>query len=179
MNRWARKLSLIPLLGIVCSLYLFPAMAGAEDLKIGYINSVRIREDFKEFADAQGKFDNEMGEFQKKDQAKRAELDSLMRAFESQSLLLSEAKRKEKQADIEAKKEAYRKFYEETFGPGGALEKKNEDLTKPLLDKINAVLEKIAVQGNYAYIFDAVNANLAYAKPQYDLTDQVLQELGK
>ena len=109
----------------------------------------------------------------------RSQSDSLIKAFETQSLLLSDAKKKEKQTEIEAKKEEYRKYFEQTFGPDGLLEKKNAELTKPLLDKINAALEKIAVQDNYAYILDAVNANLAYAKPQYDLTDRVLQELQK
>jgi outer membrane protein len=94
-------------------------------------------------------------------------------------LLLSDAKKREKQNEIEAKKEEYRKFFEETFGPDGILEKKNSEMTKPLLDRINAILEKIAVEENYAYIFDAVNANIAYAKPQYDLTDKVLAELNK
>lgn len=178
MNRWV---ALVSLLGLVFTVGFFgPAQpVSAEELKIGYINSMRIREEYREFSETQAKFDKEVAEYQKLDQAKRNELDSLIKAFESQSLLLSEAKRKEKQAEIEAKKEGYRKFFEENFGPDGVLEKKNAEMTKPLLDKINAVLEKIAVQGNYAYIFDAVNANIAYAKPQYDLTDQVLQELVK
>jgi outer membrane protein len=153
--------------------------AAAEELKIGYINSLRIRDEFPEFAEAQTKFDKEVAEYQKTDQQKRMQLDSLIRAFETQSLLLSEAKKKEKQAEIEAKKDEYRKYFEETFGPDGVLEKKNAEMTKPLLDKINAALEKIAVQENYTYIFDAVNANIAYAKPQYDLTQQVLDELKK
>ncbi len=158
---------------------LSPAPAAAEELKIGYINSLRIRDEFPEFAEAQTKFDKEVAEFQKQDQQKRMQLDSLIQAFETQSLLLSEAKKKEKQAEIETKKSEYRKFFEDTFGPEGVLEKKNAEMTKPLLDKINAVLEKIAVQENYAYIFDAVNANIAYARPQYDLTERVLEELKK
>src|SRR3990172_1853050 len=178
MKRWG----LISLLGLALTtaiLFSTAEVAWAEDLKIGYINSVRVRDEFKEFADAQAKFDQEVVEQQKLDQAKRMQLDSLIKAFESQSLLLSEAKKKEKQAEIEVKKEEYRKFFEETFGPDGVLERKNAELTKPLLDKINAVLEKIAVHESSAYIFDAVTANIAYAKPQYDLTDRVLQELGK
>src|SRR3990172_8455117 len=173
------RLSIVGLLALGWFLSLGAAPSGAEELKIGYINSLRVRDEFKEFADAQAKFDNEVTEYQKQDQAKRVSLDSLIKAFETQSLLLSDAKKKEKQTEIETKKEEYRKFFEDAFGPDGILEKKNAEMTKPLLDKINAILEKIAVQDNYAYIFDAVNANIAYAKPQYDLTDRILQELGK
>jgi len=170
------------IIGIILSLSAWTGMTrtvSAEEIKIGYINSLRIRDEYKEFSDTQAKFDKEVVDFQKQDQTKRQQLDSLIKAFEAQSLLLSDAKKREKQNEIEAKKEEYRKFFEETFGPDGILEKKNSEMTKPLLDRINAILEKIAVEENYAYIFDAVNANIAYAKPQYDLTDKVLAELNK
>ncbi len=129
----------------------------AEEFKIGYINSIRIRTEYKEFADAQAKFDKEIADYQKQDSALRIEIDSLARLLESQSLLLSEAKRKEKQQLLETKKLAYRKFFDEIFGPDGKVEKKNAELTKPILDKINVVLEKIANTDGYAFIFDAVN----------------------
>jgi Skp family chaperone for outer membrane proteins len=52
-------------------------------------------------------------------------------------------------------------------------------LTKPILDKINLVLEKIATEENFIIIFDSVNGNIAYAKKSLDLTDLVLDELKK
>ena len=36
----------------------------AEEFKLGYINSIKIRAEYKEFADAQAKFDKEIAEFQ-------------------------------------------------------------------------------------------------------------------
>lgn len=153
--------------------------ASAEEFKLGYINSIRIRAEYKEFADAQGKFDKEIAEYQNQDAQMRQEIDSLQKVLDSQSLLLSEAKRKEKEQQLEQKKQTYRKFFDEIFGPDGKVEKKNAELTKPILDKINAVLEKIANQDGYAFIFDAVNGNVAYAKKSYDITDRVLSELNK
>lgn len=151
----------------------------AEELKMGYINSIRIRAEYKEFADAQGKFDKEIAEYQNQDTQMRQEIDSLQKVLDSQSLLLSEAKRKEKEQQLDQKKQTYRKFFDEVFGPDGKVEKKNAELTKPILDKINAVLERIANQDGYAFIFDAVNGNIAYAKKTYDITDRVLSELNK
>ena len=52
-------------------------------------------------------------------------------------------------------------------------------MTKPILDKINLVLEKIATEENIIMIFDSVNGNIAYAKKSLDLTDLVLEELDK
>jgi len=164
----------------VLAVWLFWGLeAYAEEFKMGYINSIKIRAEYKEFADAQTKFDKEIAEYQNQDVAYRQEIDSLQRALESQSLLLSEAKRKEKEQQLDSKRQDYRKFFDAVFGPDGKVEKKNAELTKPILDKINAVLEKIANQDGYAFIFDAVNGNIAYAKKSFDITDKVLSELNK
>ena len=48
-----------------------------------------------------------------------------------------------------------------------------------MLDKINAVLEKIAIAEGYALILDTVNCNIAYGKKELDITDKVLEELEK
>ncbi|MCI0531556.1 MAG: OmpH family outer membrane protein [candidate division Zixibacteria bacterium] len=165
-------------LGVVV-LFLAGINVYAEEFKLGYINSIKIRAEYKEFADAQAKFDKEIAEFQNQDVTYRQEIDSLQKILESQALLLSEAKRKEKEQQLDTKKQAYRKFFDEVFGPDGKVEKKNAELTKPILDKINAALEKIANQDGYAFIFDAVNGNVAYAKKTFDITDKVLAELNK
>jgi len=168
--RLDRKLSWIGL-GLVV-LFFSGYQAYAEEFKLGFINSIKIRAEYKEFADAQTKFDKEIAEFQNQDVSLRQEIDSLQKVLESQSLLLSEAKRKEKEQQLEVKKQAYRKFFDEIFGPDGKVEKKNAELTKP-------ILEKIANQDGYAFIFDAVNGNIAYAKKTFDITDKVLAELNK
>src|SRR4030067_988491 len=100
--RLDRKLSWIGL-GLVV-LFFSGYQAYAEEFKLGFINSIKIRAEYKEFADAQTKFDKEIAEFQNQDVSLRQEIDSLQKVLESQSLLLSEAKRKEKKQQLEAKK---------------------------------------------------------------------------
>ena len=48
-----------------------------------------------------------------------------------------------------------------------------------MLDKINAAIEKVSQAESFDFVFDAVNANIVYAQPEYDLTDKVLDELKK
>jgi outer membrane protein len=106
-------------------------------------------------------------------------IDSLKQDLEKTSLVLSEAKKKEKEENLESKKLEYQRLTNDIFGPGGRAEKRNAELTKPILDKINQVLEKIATEENFIMIFDSVNGNIAYAKEDLDLTDRVLEELEK
>lgn len=147
--------------------------------KIGYIDSMKLRTDFKEFADAQAKFDQEVAEWQSEADSLKQELDSLETDFDKQKLLLSEEKKNEKDRLIQQKKKGYKTYINQFFGPGGKMEKLNAELTKPILDKINIALEKIALENNYIMIFDAVNGNIAWAKKGLDLTEKVLEELNK
>ena len=174
-----------PSLAVLCtsliiSLVLFlPASTSSQEGKIGYVDSMRLRTEFKGFTDAQAKFDQDVKAWEDEAAEMKKTLDSLEKDIEETSLILSEAKRKEKEDSLSAQERRYQKFTNDVFGPGGKAEKRNAELTKPILDKINLVLEKIATDEDIIMIFDSVNGNIAYAKKNLDLTDLVLEELDK
>ncbi|KPL05427.1 MAG: hypothetical protein AMJ73_00910 [candidate division Zixibacteria bacterium SM1_73] len=164
---------------IISFLLLFPSSTSSQEGKIGYVDSMRLRTEFKEFADAQAKFDQEVTAWQKEIDELGKVIDSLVADSAKYSLVLSEAKRKEKNDYLISRRLEYGQLTNDIFGPNGRAEKKNAELTKPILDKINLVLEKIATDENFIMIFDSVNGNIAYAKKNLDLTDLVLEELKK
>ena len=169
---------MLPLLAIAIVVSVFlPELAAAQDSRIVYIDSYRIRQEYKEFAEAQDEFNNEVNEWNDEGIAMQREVDSLMTELEKQRLILSPAKLAEKEDEIATKQAALQKFTNDVFGPNGTAEQRNQALTKPLLDKITAVLEKIAIEKNYNYILDAVDGNIAYARKTLDITDKVLEEL--
>jgi outer membrane protein len=158
---------------------LFAGPALAQSGKIVYVDSYRIRNEYKEFLEAQDQFDKELDDWQKEGMEMQDEVDSLKKDLNDKALLLSEEARAKKQEQIDMKEAALQKYMVDVFGQGGRAEQRNKELTKPLLDKITSVLEKIAQEKNYDYVFDAVNGNIAYAKKSLDITDQVLEELQK
>jgi outer membrane protein len=160
-------------------LLLLPSSTSSQEGKIGYVDSIRLRNEFKDFKDAQATLDQEVKTWQEEIAQLGRAVDSLKADSAKVSLLLTDEKRKEKNDSLATKRLQYEKAVNETFGPGGKFEKKNAELTKPILDKINLVLEKIATEENFMMIFDSVNGNIAYAKKSLDLTDLVLEELGK
>ncbi len=153
--------------------------ASSQEGKIGYVDSMRLRAEFKEFQDAQAEFDKDVKAWQDEIAELELVIDSLKQDMEDTKLLLSETKKKEKQENIKTVELEYQNLTNDIFGPGGRAEKRNAELTKPILDKISQVLEKIATEENFIMIFDSVNANIAYAKRNLDLTDLVLEELRK
>ena len=52
-------------------------------------------------------------------------------------------------------------------------------MIKPIQDKIYNALEEIAKSKNYSFVFDRSNgASIMYANPKFDISDDVLDELG-
>ncbi len=188
---WAGRKSLVPFvighsslaafcLALIISFVLFlPSSTSSQEGRIGYVDSMRLRTEFKEFKDAQAKFDQDVKTWEDEAAQMGKTIDSLKADLEKTSLILSQAKRQEKEDSLEVQQRRYQKFTNDVFGPGGKAEKRNAELTKPILDKINLVLEKIATEENIIMIFDSVNGNIAYAKKTLDLTDLVLEELDK
>jgi outer membrane protein len=151
----------------------------SQEGKIGYLDSIRLRAELQEFQDAQAEFDKDVQTWQEEISEKELVVDSLKQDLEKTKLMLSEAKRKEKQDNLKKIELDYQNLTNDIFGPGGKAERRNAELTKPILDKISQVLEKIASEEDYIMIFDSVNANIAYAQKKLDLTDLVLEELRK
>jgi outer membrane protein len=153
--------------------------ASAQTGKIGYVDSQRIFAESKDFADAQAKFDRDVAEWNKQAEDLQAEIEQLEKELESQSLLLSKAKRDEKEKLLKAKKEAFQDYVDATFGTDGKAERRNAELIRPIRDKIMRIIERIAIENNYSMILDAGVTSIAYAKKSLDITDMVLEELSK
>ena len=72
-----------------------------------------------------------------------------------------------------------RDLQRQRFGAGGDLDKKRQELLKPVEDRVYSTIERIANEKNYAFVFDrAGSATILFASEKYDLSDQVLEMLG-
>ena len=149
------------------------------ELKIGFINSERIFAEYEGTKEAQDKFNKEVAKWEQEATERQKEMKDLKDQLEKQSLLLSGERKKEIEDKLQVKMTDYQKFLQEKFGQEGEALKKNEDLTKPIVEKINKILEQIAKAENYDYIFDARVGGMVYAKPGYDLTERVITALNK
>lgn len=151
------------------------------NIRIAYYDSDRIREEWDEFRDAQARFDREMANYEvKADSMQNAMLE--MRAdYEKQYLMLSDDKRTEKERLIMGAQREYQAFLQQVFGEGGLAEKRNRELTQPLVEKISVVLQQLADIEGYSLILDAsgVVNNIAYIDQSLEITDAVISELRK
>jgi outer membrane protein len=65
------------------------------------------------------------------------------------------------------------------FGVNGDYFQKRQELVKPIQDQIFDAMQKIASKRNYSFVFDKANqSNLIYADSKFDISDEVLKEMG-
>jgi outer membrane protein len=149
------------------------------ELKIGYINSEKIFAEYQGTKDAQAKFNKEVAKWEQEATERQKEIKESKEQLEKQSLLLSDERKKEIEDKLRQKMVEYQEFLQNKFGQKGEALEKNEELTKPILDKINKIIEKIAQEDKYDYIFDARTSGIVFAKQSYDLTERVVAILNK
>ncbi len=155
------------------------APALGADLKVGFIDSERIFNEYKGVQEAQKQFDQDIQTWKAQATEMKSSVDKLRLEVESQRLMLSDSKLQEKESELQTKIRDHEAFVQRIWGPGGELELRNEALTKPIIAKIRQIVDKIGLDENYSLILDAADGNVVFGNKALDLTDRVLEELGK
>jgi len=156
----------------------FSSTSYSQGMKMGFIDDEKIKVEYKEWGRAQEQWELEQKAWTDEASAKEAELTEMMDEYDKQKLILSEEKKKEREATIMAKRDALDAYTRQIFSPGGTAEKKQMELIGPLLERVNQAIENVAVEENYDVVF-TLQSGLGYIKETYDITDKVLQELDK
>ncbi len=149
----------------------------AQDGKIGYIDSIKIFAEYQETQDAERVYRQEVDQWTAQKQRMEQDIVKLRDELQAQSLMLSEEKKKEKKLELDRKMAEYQQFMDETFGDDGVAARRNKELTQPIVEKINLILEDLGKEQGYSIIFDVANANIVYANKALDLTEVVLGKL--
>jgi len=147
--------------------------------KYAFVDTDYILTNIPEYTDAQALLDDLSAEWQKEIEAKFQEIDKLYRDYQAESILLPEDLKKQKENEIVQKEKDAKDLQKKRFGKDGDLFKKRIELVQPIQEKIFNSIQDMAVTRNYAFIFDkASGASLLFADAKYDISDDVLDEIG-
>jgi len=172
-----KKMTLTAVL-VFCLVSMMPhSVTRAAEIKLGYIDTVKIFANFKETVEAEEVYKKEVEGWKKRAEEMETELAQLRENIQSQSLMLSEEKLNEKKAEFDQKARDYQKYMKDIFGETGEAAKRNQELTEPIVEKINAVIAKLAEAEGYTIVFDSSQGNIVYADKAIDITEKVIAEL--
>jgi outer membrane protein len=147
--------------------------------KFAYVDSQYILDNLPEFTEAQAQLDELSNQWQKEIEVKFAEVDKMYKDYQTQSVLLPEDLKKKKEQEIVDKEKEAKNLQKQRFGVDGDLFKKRQELVKPIQEKVYNAIQDIATNNNYMVIFDKSGSlTMLYVNPKYDLSDEVLDNLG-
>ena len=149
-------------------------------LKVGYIRSDIINRDYPEYRDA----DNELQNQNRKWIQEAEKLEKLIlqkeREHEELSLILSEDKRLEIEAEIKTKRKELQKFKNDTwYTDKSSYVQRRREVMEPIDARVNDAIWIVAEQKDLDMVFDTIAGNVVYVKPSLDITEDVLEELSR
>ncbi|MGB1216685.1 MAG: OmpH family outer membrane protein [Saprospiraceae bacterium] len=158
-------------------LVLVACVSFTAEAQFGYTNSQAILLEMPKVKSADAKLEALQKQLQKKGQqmlesyqAKGADLQARYEKGE-----LSQVKADAEMKTLEAEKQKIMKY---EVDMGNQLASKREELIKPILEEVQAAIDKVAEEKGYQYIFDTGSGVLLYAKPDDDITPAVKAKLG-
>ena len=149
------------------------------DVKIGYVDSNEIMNNFDEVRQIQAELEKEQRRLESEFNELVYSLDSLKQDYDRQRLLMSDTRRNEKENEILNKEKSVQKFQLDKFGPEGDIYRIQNELLKPVLAKIDVAIQKVGSERGNDFILDAMSGALLYALDSHNLTEDVMDELAK
>ncbi len=153
------------------------AVPASAEVKIGYIDTVKIFANFKETIEAEEVYKKEVDVWKKQAEEMEAELASMREDIQSQSLMLSAEKLEEKKLVFDQKMKEYQKYMQDIFGENGEAARRNKELTEPIVEKINGVIEMVAEEEGFTLVLDSSQGVIVYADKEIDITDMIIARL--
>jgi outer membrane protein len=98
--------------------------------------------------------------------------------YEKRKLIMTDQTRAETEAELVKLEKQVADYREKKFGTNGEMFQKQDELMKPVQNKVFSAIKEVAVEEDYDYVFDkSGDILLLYAKDKYDITSKVLDKL--
>jgi|SRR6185503_1685176 len=161
---------------------MFVGIAGAQGAsspnptKIGYINSAVILQQAPGRAEAEAQFDKEVGVYRQQIQRMDDSLKTMMAAFDRDAPKLDSATRQSRRTTIGQREIEYQG---RARGLDSTMQARQAQLVKPIMERVQSVIETIRAEDGYAVILDVGSqvSVVVAADKKLDLTDRVLARL--
>ncbi len=147
-------------------------------LKIGYVDSKTIMNKLPDAQDANQKLNALIKEWQAELNKMEADKKAKEEDFDRRKLIMTEQMRSDLEAKIKELDKEINDYRNKKFGTNGELFQKQEELMKPVQNKVFNAIQDVAKEQDLDFVFDKSNeVVLLYAKDKFDITSLVLDKL--
>jgi len=161
---------------IVAGIASAQASQGTAPAKIAYINSALLLQQAPGRAEAEAQFDREVGAYRQQIQRMDDSLKTLVAAFDRDAAKMDSVAREARRTSIGQREAEYQT---RARGLDSTMQVRQAQLVKPIMERVQAVIETIRTEDGYSMIFDvgAQTSVVVAADKKLDLTDRVLARL--
>jgi outer membrane protein len=156
---------------LVLLVVLFNVVLVRAEVKVGFVDLQKAIQSTsagkKAKAELESEFNKRKKEFEKQD----AELKKVGEDLVKKKAVLSEEIFAKKQSELQ---EEMLKFREAVGQSQFEIQKKQQDLTTPILEKIRKTISKIAKEKGYTMVAES-GTGILYSEPNADLTEEVIK----
>ena len=147
-------------------------------LKIGYVDSDTIMDNSPDMQEVRQKIDALIQEWQTELRKMESDLKVKKDDYEKRKLIMTEQTSADALAEIAKMEKDVTDYRDKKFGANGELFQKQNELMKPIQNKVFNIIQDLAKEEDLDYVFDRSGDILfLYAKPDYDLTSKVIAKL--
>ncbi|MFL5465573.1 MAG: OmpH family outer membrane protein [Gemmatimonadaceae bacterium] len=145
-------------------------------VKIGYINSALLLQQAPGRAEAEAQFEREVGAYRQQIQRMDDSLRTMMASFDRDAAKLDSATRENRRRTIGQREAEYQT---RARGLDSTMQARQAQLVKPIMERVQGVIEAIRAEDGYSVIFDVGSqvSVVVAADKRLDLTDRVLARL--
>jgi len=161
---------------MIVALFLCVASVSAQNLKFGHINSQNLLMAMPERDSAEAKLKKYAKDLQDQIETLQVEFNKKYQDYIQKKATFTDAIRemKEKElSDLQQRSQEFEQTAQQDY------QRQQSDLMKPIVDKANATIQKVAKANGFVYIFDVSTGAVAYFSDQsIDILPLVKKELG-
>lgn len=146
------------------------------DAKFGYVDVQKALNLSDAGKEAKEQLSGKVKKYQDEINVKQDELKKLKDELDRQGVILSDAKKAEKEKDYSAKLKDFQRF---TKDAQDELQGKDEELTKKILESFQKVVEKYGKDSGFTMIFARTGSDgIIFFDEKIDLTDELVKQFN-
>ncbi len=158
--------------------FIFTADSFAQ-LKVGYVDSNTIMDNLPDAQDAKQKLDGLIQGWQKELNDMQSQWQTKYDDYQKRKLIMTDQTRSDMEAELVKLEQQITDYREKKFGTNGELFQKQDELMKPVQNKVFNAIHDVAQEDDLDFVFDkSGDVMLLYAKEQYDITPRVMNKLN-
>lgn len=160
---------------IVSALLLNAGVSSAEEMKIGTIDMQRAIQTSETGKKAKSELEQAFNKKKKELQAEEANLKKLQEEFQKKQSALSDSAKKEQQTKLQEK---FMKYQELLQKSQAEIQKKEQEMSEPIIRKIREKVADIAKKKGYSLILEKNENVVLYSQDKDDITEEVMKAIN-